>query len=238
MIGMEGISRWKPNALLEALWVDCGGKLASEPLGSEAHKHYNLTAETWERLATSMRAKGWNWLEFDADNPAYFERWNYSNRHVWIYNPASGNGNFRDEVYTRVWRVSHEWAHAMTNDQLTADYGGQGKRRGALGNGLEVADCLRAVDWEYRTFAVQAGILHRCGVPDTDPRGKTYQRENAANMLDAVVRCLTGEFSDPATSCIIPAPMDAEWLLNRAHSYLLSRAGVLGLPLWLNFNHR
>ena len=236
MISMEGISRWKPNALLEALWVDCGGKLADRPLGPDAHKHYKLTGDTWKRLKTAMVDKGWIWLEFDADNPPDFARFNYANKHVWIYSPASGNGNFRDEVYTRVWRVSHEWAHAMTNDQLTADYGGQGKRRGALGDGLGVADCLRAVDWEYRTFAVQAGILHRCGVPDTDPREMTYWKENAANMLDAVVRCLTGEFSDPATSCIIPAAIDPAFLLNRAHTYILRRAAVLGLPIRLNFN--
>lgn len=233
---MDGIS-WKPNALLEALWVDCGGKLADKPLGAGAHKHYRLTDETWGRLKDFMAYAGWAWLEFDADNPPDFKRFNYANKCVWIYNPAAGNGNFRDEVYTRTWRVSHELAHAFTNDTLTAQYGGQGRRKGALGAGLRLADCLRALDWEYRAFAVQAGILHNCGVADTNPRGATYKKENAANMLDAVVRCLTGKFSDPATSCIIPQAMDPERLLNRAHGYMLSRANVLGLDLWLNFNH-
>ena len=153
----------------------------------------------------------------------------YEDGVVWLFDPSEGAGGFRDEAYTLAWRVTHEVAHALVNERMSARYGGRGRRGGAMGvivkgpfyrgdEALSLADALRAVEWERETFVEQRRILsEEFGVEITDDE---FASENAINLIGAVSRALTGQFSDPGDLGYIPTPINPDLLWSKAQTLL------------------
>lgn len=239
------------------VWREFGGTVNPEEIDPNQMKIYPL-GEAFGESEDEMHQRVWDWLEkigweyrvFGPDeagkgfNPADFKQYNYGTNTVWIYQPRDPHGSFHDYAYTLPWRVTHEIAHAMTNEQMTEKYGGVGRRAGALGittvgpDGkekppLSVADAMRAVEWEVETFKKQREILQeQFGIVITDEQ---FNKENAINLADAVYRALTGKFGDPAGMGFIPENVDPEQAWNTAKKLILDRAQQLGMDLETTF---
>lgn len=135
---------------------------------------------------------------------------NYEQGTVWIYDPAAAHGSFKDETYTRAWRVSHEMAHGITERLMQERYG-DSKRYGRLGQTmmgergappkrvevelepLTLMQAQRAVEWEDVAFRVQRALLDHMGISIPD---SVFNQEANVNMADAVFRTVTGDFAD------------------------------------------
>lgn len=212
-------------------------------------KIYDLKDEHHAALEPWLKSQGWNYKVFGPDQetgkfvPPNFKDFSYNNKHVWIFSPWTEHGSFKDTEYTRLWRVTHEVAHAQTNDALNEKYGGIGKRQGALGvktvfNGREVAplslaDGMKALEWEHETFKHQREILEKdFGVKITEDQ---FRKENSINMSDALYRVLSGDFSNPGENGLVPSTMNPDQVLSRAKEILRSRAKDLGLSIAEDF---
>lgn len=157
--------------------------------------------EAKNAIRNELARLGWSVTTFGGkDDPAPdFKRNGYAARNLYIFNPGGGNGALTwDARYTWCWRASHEYGHAVTQAGVVALYG-QTKRAGKLGAGMTLHDCEAAVYWEALAFGAQARFLHDVGLPQS---ADAIRAESGINMLDAVVRCLTGGFSDPAKAGI------------------------------------
>lgn len=162
----------------------------------------------------------------------------YEQNTVWIFDPREDEGSFRDHAYTLAWRVTHEIAHALTNDAMTQRYGGRGRRAGAMGRvvrgpyhkndtSLTLADAMRAVDWEYEAFLVQRDILQdEFGVEITDEQ---FMREASINLADATYRAITGQFGNPGEIGVVPTNVDAAQQRADAFALLQSIAREEGI---------
>jgi len=135
---------------------------------------------------------------------------NYESGTVWIYDPAAAHGSFKDETYTRAWRVSHEMAHGITERIMQERYG-DSRRYGRLGQTmmgergappkrvevelepLTLMQAQRAVEWEDVAFRVQRALLDHMGIAIPDA---TFNQEANVNLADAVFRTVTGDFAD------------------------------------------
>jgi hypothetical protein len=245
-LDFDRIRAREPDAV-RVLYKNLG--LDSDPARNtlEDHKIYGLDAitkgsleETDKALAAWLQKIGWNYKIFgNKYGPPNFKEFSYPNRYAWIFDPAPGPGSFKDEPYTKLWRVTHEVAHGLTDPRLTERFGGQGKRQGALGvetefNGkkvppLSLADALRAIEWEHETFARQRRILKDdFGIEISD---EEFYKENALNMADAVHRVLTGEFSDPDQLGILPRGVHPTAVLRSANKALRDAAKEMNLDM-------
>jgi hypothetical protein len=211
-------------------FADTNHALRIYPL-AEAFGRTRLEVE--RRLQAWLDEIGWKYRIFGPDENGHgwterdTRKDNDSSRTVWIYQPADPKGSFRDYAYTLAWRVTHEVAHALVNDELRAKYGMQGRRKGCLGDPLTLAEALRAVEWEHRAFPEQREILEKAfSVRITD---EAFAMENLVNMADAVYRVLTGEFSSPGDLGIVPQAVDPDEVLLRAIRILCSASSELGL---------
>jgi len=137
---------------------------------------------------------------------------------VWIYNPKVDAGSFKDEEYTRAWRVYHEVGHGISEQYMEEKYG-PSQREGRLGiemegtrgkppkqvkvtlPGLTLKEAQRAVEWEDVAFRTQRMLLEEHGVGITD---EEFGREFNINITDAMYRVLTGDFGDPGEYGYIP----------------------------------
>jgi hypothetical protein len=156
------------------------------------------------RVRAELMSRGYELKTFGAEGcdsvaKPDFARDGYSAGKLWIYDPRGGNGALTwSHVYTCLWRASHEYGHAVTKARVAAEYG-ETRRAGKLGAGMTLHDAEAACFWELLAFAEQARFLADCGLAQTPD---AIRAESGINMLDAVVRCLTGEFSDPAKAGI------------------------------------
>jgi len=137
---------------------------------------------------------------------------------VWIYDPEVKRGSFNDAEYTRAWRVSHEIAHAIT-EQLMEERYGPSFRYGRLGRiallprgkpprqtlveqrPLTLKEAQRAVEWEDLAFRVQRMLLEQVGISINEEQ---FTQEYNTNLSDAMYRSLTGEFGDPGEYGFMP----------------------------------
>ncbi|MDK1039265.1 MAG: hypothetical protein QGD91_10185, partial [Actinomycetota bacterium] len=149
---------------------------------------------------------------------------NYETGTVWIYDPAAEHGSFKDETYTRAWRVSHEMAHGITERLIQERYG-DSKRYGRLGRTmmgelgkppkrievelepLTLMQAQRAVEWEDVTFRVQRALLDHMGISIPD---SVFNQEANVNMSDAVFRTVTGDFADAGEFGFRPSVIKAD----------------------------
>ncbi|MEK6846826.1 MAG: hypothetical protein AABY16_01520 [Nanoarchaeota archaeon] len=167
-----------------------------------------------------LENKGWKYHVFGPDlkggfSPPDFKRANYQTNGIWVYQPqditSAGNP---DPSYSLLWSISHEAAHAWTNDELTNLFNGVGKRQGALGirtkhpfseqvvEPLSLTDALRALEWENKTMHRQKAILEReFIVPITN---EDFLKEYQMNVAGSVWRILTGDFLTPGYHGIAP----------------------------------
>jgi hypothetical protein len=242
------------------VWRQFGGEVDPENIDPEQLKIYPLASafgqseeEVGQRVWDWLNKIGWDFKVFGPDeagqgfNPADFKQYNYGTNTVWIYQPRDPKGSFRDYSYTMPWRVTHEVAHALTNDALTEKYGGVGRRAGALGvqtvgpDGkdkppLSVADAFRAMEWEVETFKKQREILQEhFGIAITD---EEFNKENAINLADAVYRVLSGKFGDPAGMGFIPTDVDPAEAWDIAKNIVLKRARQLGMDMNVTFGNK
>lgn len=190
--------------MLRTMATELGIPLLPTPQVSDT-RVYRFVPDAKERLAAVLSAKGYKVRTFGTDRADIlkpdFAKEGYYTGTLWIYDPSTGNGALTWQTdYTWIWRASHEYGHAATLAQLDWQWG-PGRRSGKLGAPLTVRECLRAIDWECETFDEQWTILRKHGLLDR-PDMLDYWRENAVNTLDAVARCLTGAFTDPATEGI------------------------------------
>jgi hypothetical protein len=173
------------------------------PVGQKADTRVFLFKPDSKEVVTQELAKrGYTVKTFGTETADVvkpdFKREGYHNGTLWIYDPTGGNGALTwDAEYTWVWRATHEYAHAETMAMVDAHYGA-GRRAGSLGNPLTLKECQRALYWEFLTFGVQWAFLTHNNLVPANTMGD-YCRESAVNLLDALVRCVTGGFSDPAT---------------------------------------
>jgi len=149
---------------------------------------------------------------------------NYEQGTVWIYDPAAAHGSFKDETYTRAWRVSHEMAHGITERLMQERYG-DSKRYGRLGrtmmgelgappkrievelDPLTLMQAQRAIEWEDVTFRVQRALLDYMGISIPD---SVFNQEANVNMADAVFRTVTGDFADAGEFGFRPSVIKAD----------------------------
>lgn len=264
-VGLADIqSRKDPDAharAARALFGALGNRVTPGADTNAALKIYPLhdafgadRAEAEQRIADWSSRTGWTYRIFGPDekgegwtNPA-FAGSSYPEKVVWLYQPADPNGSFRDYAYTLAWRVTHEVAHGQTNPQMTAKYGGQGRRMGRLGKTkrykaegrddlvtqpLSLADGLRALDWEDAAFRRQREILEKdFGVTITDDQ---FAREYMVNASDAVYRVLTGVFSSPGDWGVNPTAQDPQVTLARAKAALRTAAREMDLDMTEDF---
>jgi hypothetical protein len=204
--------------------------------------------EVEEALGRWLSMIGWSYRIFGPDEEGHgwtnpdFAGASYHTKSVWIYQPADPRGSFRDYAYTLAWRVTHEVAHALVNDDLTERYRTRGRRQGRLGRlcvyrapgretvkaePLALPDVLRAIEWEHRTFPRQRRILEdNFDIRITD---EAFAKENLINMADATYRAFTGLFSSPGDFGVVPEPVNPELVLRRCHRVLSDAAEELGV---------
>lgn len=188
-------------SLLRSLAASIGIPLL--PIGTKADtKIYRFVPNAKALLRTWLECEGYIVKTFgtpmaDCLKPD-FAKEGYHTGTLWIYDPTGGNGALTwDADYTWVWRASHEYGHAVSLATIDKEYG-KGRRNGKLGAPLTLRECKRAVAWEHMAFRAQWNALENWNLLD-NPFPGHYYRENAVNSLDAVIRCLTGDFTDPAT---------------------------------------
>lgn len=231
-----------------AVYKAMGNKVAEGKNTQADLKIYPLhdIQDTPAKIDAWLKKSGWNYKIFGPDPetgkfiPPDFANFNYTNKHAWIFSPATKAGSFGDTPYTFFWRVTHEVAHGQTNEAMTAKYGGVGKRAGALGvetmgkggkpiPPLSLADALRAVEWEHEVFKAQRQILEQeFGIKITEEQ---FRKENATNMADAVYRVISGDFSDPGDRGMIPSAMNPDQALERAKDVLRTHAQDMGMDM-------
>ena len=183
---------------------------------TEELKYYDLTPVVENPEVTDRLADQFGYtievFSFEVENfrlPRLGKK-NYEEGTVWIYDPAAEHGSFKDETYTRAWRVSHEIAHGITERLMQERYG-DSKRYGRLGRTmigergkppkridvelepLTLMQAQRAVEWEDVTFRVQRILLDKMGISIPD---SVFNQEYNVNIADATFRIVTGDFSD------------------------------------------
>jgi hypothetical protein len=179
-----------------------------------------------EIIEEQLRARGWRYREFGPDKkgngfmPPKFRDDNYDTGCIWIFQPyCEESAGSLSPAYNLLWTVSHELAHAETNDLMTRIFGGQGKRRGALGietrgntfsagmgrqSSLSLVDALRATEWEHHSTILQREIIEQdYGLTVTDEQ---FLGEYQYNMAGSVIRTLWGQFTTPGHLGVIPEP--------------------------------
>jgi hypothetical protein len=183
---------------------------------TEELKFYDLTPVVENPEITDRLADQFGYtievFSFEAENfrlPRLGKK-NYEEGTVWIYDPAAEHGSFKDETYTRAWRVSHEIAHGITERLMQERYG-DSKRYGRLGRTmmgergkppkrvevelepLTLMQAQRAIEWEDVAFRVQRILLDKMGIRIPD---SVFNQEYNVNLSDAVFRTVTGDFAD------------------------------------------
>lgn len=242
------------TAAAQALFRALGSDVTPGADTNDALKIYPLKEtlghtreEVQRKLDHWLKGAGWSYRIFGPGEDGQgwtdpvFQGQSYPEHNVWIFQPSAAN-TFGDYAYTLAWRVTHEIGHGLTNAQMTAKYGGQGRRMGRLGSvkrysapgreamvkdPLTLADGLRALDWEDAAFRKQREILqHDLGITITDEQ---FAREYSVNMSDAVYRVLTGVFSSPGDWGVMPTAQDPAITLERAKAMLRTAAAELGI---------
>lgn len=196
------------------------------PEGSKADTRvYKFSPNARAKVTNVLGARGYTVRTFGTDKADTlkpdFKATGYHTGDLWIFDPSTGNGALTwDAEYTWVWRASHEYGHAVTLEEINRRHG-EGRRAGKLGSPLTLEECYRALEWELLAFKAQWEFLLGADYAVAiENRVSDYWRESCINLLDAVYRCITGEFSDPATegiavkNWIAPLhPTDVYWKL-------------------------
>jgi hypothetical protein len=199
----------------------------------------NMEGWTFKVFGPSVRPDGS--LDMSSFERPNFKDFSYHNKHAWIYQPVQLEASSGSPPHTMVWRATHEIAHGITDKLMTDMYGGQGRRAGALGvdsvgpggrplEPLTLADGMRALDWEDKTFRLQRRILEEdFGITITDDE---FAREYQVNMADAVFRVLTGGFSTPgAIGGRVMDGLTPEEVLRRGKDLVRSAAREMDLDM-------
>lgn len=174
-------------------------------------------------------------------------RENYNTKCIWVFQPyCTSSAGSLSPAYNLLWTVSHELAHAFTNERMTEKFGGQGKRRGALGvcthgntyslskagmKPLSLVDALRATEWEHHATLVQRNVIrenYHLNVTDRDLLGE-YQY----NIAGSVIRTLCGFFCTPGELGVVPQPgnMTADEMNQLAQDIYRAAARKMGMGL-------
>ena len=197
---------------------------------TEELKYYDLTEAIENPEVINDLAERFGYtvevFSFEAENfriPRLGKQ-NYESGTVWIYDPAAAHGSFKDETYTRAWRVSHEMAHGITERLMQERYG-DSRRYGRLGQTmmgergappkrvevelepLTLMQAQRAVEWEDVTFRVQRALLDHMGISIPD---SVFNQEANVNLADAVFRTVTGDFADAGEFGFRPSVIKAD----------------------------
>lgn len=194
-------------------------------------KFYNLAGliESPAELQALLDHIGWQVKEFSFHEDAAAGitiriprlKQSYAQGVVWIYDPRVAHGSFKDEQYTRAWRVTHEIAHGIVNPFMEARYG-RSRRYGRLGRTmrgergtppkrikvtlkpLTLMEAQRAVEWEDVAFRAQRLVLESLGITIPDD---VFAREYNVNLSDANYRVLSGDFGNPGELGFMPNPV-------------------------------
>ncbi len=214
MVEKINIARIKEmdQAQLRILYERFGCQVTDHPTYSELHTFplERLLQSGQDPFASAQCAVdqllskyGWQYKIFgpNREGTSYeqpdFLAHSYHNRCIWIYQPFSAAAvNSDSAAYTLLWEASHELSHGLTNDSVTAQFGGQGKRKGILGLSLTLVDAIRALEWEHQTMLTQRILIEEdYQIPVDDC---TFLREYQYNVSGSVARILTGNFANPA----------------------------------------
>ena len=165
-------------------------------------KFYDLSRVPASRARALAKRRGFQVAFFgNAFGPPDFKTRNFDTGWLMIFDPTDPHGSFRDPDYTEAWRVLHELAHALTQKRLDAAYG-WGRRGGRLGAPLTLRECQRAVTWEHLTVTEQHGLSKLVGARISQA---DLARERNVILADAVIRAVTGDFSDPDLDGLEPS---------------------------------
>ena len=147
--------------------------------------------------------------------PANIAKDGYSKGNIWVYNPYDEHGSFNDALLTHAWRAIHELGHALSEAVIHKKYGWS-LRFGAMTfdtknpynisdtkiyKGIPLLQAQRAIEWEDVAFRTQELLYKELGLKV--PQANANLDFNIAGH-DAVIRILTGDFSDPGTLGVIP----------------------------------
>jgi hypothetical protein len=118
---------------------------------------------------------------------------NYTTKHLMIYDPSEGSGgDYGNESFTSAWRKIHEKAHADTLPEVNKLYG-EGRRLGKLGVRTP-REMARSLVWEHLAAHKQRDLMEQLGHKMSE---EDFAREYNTVMGDALIRSITGKFSDP-----------------------------------------
>ena len=118
---------------------------------------------------------------------------NYTTKHLMIYDPSEGSGgDYGNEQFTSAWRKIHEKAHADTLPEVNKLYG-EGRRLGKLGVRTP-REMARSLVWEHLAAHKQRDLMEQLGHKMSE---EDFAREYNTVMGDALIRSITGKFSDP-----------------------------------------
>lgn len=206
------------------------GFLQTDADTTESLKVYDLDEliENPEKLDALLNEYGFEvkYFSFHEDEVAgveftipKFKKENYQTGVVWIYDPRVAHGSFKDEQYTRSWRIVHELGHAITERLMQKRYG-DSRREGRMGrtwdairgkpskrqvtvelDPLTLNHAQRAVEWEDVSFRVQRMLMEDMGI---EVAPADFGREYNTNIADAIHRVLTGDFGDPGEYGFVP----------------------------------
>ena len=191
------------------------------PIDKKTVQIYNLDPLIGNnRIDDYLNSKGFNYKYFSfEEDPAKgigfvipnLSKEGYHSQTLWIYHPGVEAASFKDVDYTKAWRLTHEFGHAVAERFVQAKYGASA-RDGRLGapmtnlrgkppnqvkvelRPLTLMEAQRSVEWEDVAFRSQRKALEDLGVKVSD---EDFIREYNINIKGAVQRILSGKFDDP-----------------------------------------
>lgn len=191
-------------------------------------KFYDLGAVTVRDAFGLARSRGYRVDFFGGRFGAPdFKTKNFETGWLWVYDPTDPHGSFRDVPYTIAWRVLHELSHALTQPGVDRAYG-WGRRAGRLGAPLTIREAARAAVWEDFTVRAQRDVVSTVGgaISDAD-----WAREYNVVLVDAVIRAVTGDFSDPDIDGFEPSSEPVAFRTTFELIASFARCAVGGVPL-------
>lgn len=171
-------------------------------------RYYDLSQVSVEDARDLAASYGYRVGYFGGQfGPPDFRNRGYAQGWLLIYDPFDPTGSFKDPEYTEIWRILHELAHALTQEDTDQAYG-FGRRAGRLGDPLTIREATRACYWELLVWMLQRELSAEVGGKITD---SDWYREGNTTMADAVIRAVTGVFSDPDLDGLVGYPKSVPW---------------------------